>query len=243
MSSNQAAEPVVACQNVTRTYERGHQRRGRLSRTSQSRPSVTALDGVNLSVAAGEIVGVKGPSGSGKSTLLHLLSALETPTDGQVTIEGRSTSALSAAERARLRLEAIGIVFQRFHLLSALPALSNVALPLVEAGVPKAERRNRASAVLHRVGLGQRQSHTPGKLSGGEQQRVAIARALITGPTLLIADEPTGELDTTTGEQILDLFADAAADGTAVVIASHDDDALDIADRVIELRDGTRIDA
>jgi putative ABC transport system ATP-binding protein len=158
-------------------------------------------------------------------------------------VTGRSTTDLSNQKRAQLRLDSIGIVFQRFHLLSALPALSNVALPLVERGLSKRDRHDRASGALHRVGLGQRQSHTPGELSGGEQQRVAIARALVTNPALLIADEPTGELDTETGTQILELFEDAAANGTAVILASHDEPTLAIADRILELRDGVRIDA
>lgn len=244
MSAEDGDGPIVTCRNVTRTYTRGNERAGWFTRSATtSQPTVTALDGVDVSVNAGEIVGIKGPSGSGKSTLLHLLSALDTPTSGEVTVNGRDTSDLSAGARARLRLDTIGIVFQRFHLLSALPAVSNVALPLIEHGVGKTQRRNRASAVLHRVGLGQRQSHTPGELSGGEQQRVAIARALITNPQVLIADEPTGELDTETGNQILELFVDAANEGTAVVIASHDEPTLAIADRVIELRDGARIDA
>lgn len=204
---------------------------------------MTALDEISLSVDHGEILGIKGPSGSGKSTLLHLLGALDTPTSGEVCITGQSTTSLSANERARVRLDSIGIVFQRFYLLSALPAISNVALPLVEHGLPKRDRHDRASAALHRVGLAQRQTHTPGELSGGEQQRVAIARALVTNPDLLIADEPTGELDTTTGERILELFEEAAADGTAVVLASHDEPTLAIADRVLELRDGVRVDA
>lgn len=242
MSDVRTAEPVVTCQDATRVYNRGQRRRwpGQASSTDAQ---VTALDGITLDLRPGEILGIKGPSGSGKSTLLHLLGGLETPTSGTVTINGTDTAAISEAARARLRRTTIGIVFQRFHLLPALPAVSNVALPLVEAGIPKAERRNRANSVLHRVGLGNRQSHTPGELSGGEQQRVAIARALVTEPALLVADEPTGELDTTTGARILELFEDAAQDDTAVVIASHDEPTLSIADRVLELRDGRQADA
>jgi putative ABC transport system ATP-binding protein len=235
--------PVVSCENVTRTYRRGRSRSRWFSQTSTPQPTVTALEDVSLEVSAGEILGIKGPSGSGKSTLLHLLAALDTPSSGTVRVTGRSTTDLSNQKRAQLRLDSIGIVFQRFHLLSALPALSNVALPLVERGLSKRDRHDRASGALHRVGLGQRQSHTPGELSGGEQQRVAIARALVTNPALLIADEPTGELDTETGTQILELFEDAAANGTAVILASHDEPTLAIADRILELRDGVRIDA
>ncbi|MDL0129859.1 ABC transporter ATP-binding protein [Halobacterium salinarum] len=244
MSQPSSDDPVVRCRNVTRSYTRGQQRSRWLNRTHRSeQPTVTALEDVSLDVSSGEILGIKGPSGSGKSTLLHLLGALDTPTSGTVSITGQTTSDLSQNQRARLRLDSIGIVFQRFHLLSALPAVSNVALPLVERGVSKSKRRNRASEALHRVGLGERQSHTPGELSGGEQQRVAIARALVTNPDVLIADEPTGELDTATGDRILTLFEDAAADDTAIVIASHDDPTLAIADRVVKLRDGNRIDA
>jgi len=244
MSTPPSDAPLVSCRNVSRTYTRGHNGSQRFGRgSSNEKPTVTALDDVDLNVSSGEILGIKGPSGSGKSTLLHLLAALDTPSSGTVSIDGQSTTALSSTERARLRLNTIGIVFQRFHLLSALPTISNVALPLVEAGLPKSERRDIATATLHRVGLGQRQAHTPGELSGGEQQRVAIARALVTNPALLVADEPTGELDTTTGARILDLFEDAADNGTGVVIASHDEPTLAIADRVIELRDGARVDA
>jgi len=238
-----AEDAVLSCHAVTRTYTRGHQRTRWRSNGASDRPDVTALEDIDLTVEPGDILGIKGPSGSGKSTLLHLLGALDTPTSGTVHITGRPTTDLTARERARLRLDSIGIVFQRFYLLSSLPALSNVALPLVERGVSKSKRHDQASAVLHRVGLGQRQSHTPGQLSGGEQQRVAIARALVTDPAIIIADEPTGELDTETGAQILELFEAAAADDTAVVLASHDEPTLAIADRVLELRDGERIDA
>ncbi|MDL0137996.1 ABC transporter ATP-binding protein [Halobacterium salinarum] len=243
MTPSPSETPVVSCRDVTRTYMRGRQRSRWLGRSQRDdHRAVTALDAVSLSVNPGEILGIKGPSGSGKSTLLHLLAALDTPTSGDVHVTGESTTALSENARARLRLESIGIVFQRFYLLSALPAISNVALPLVERGLPKQQRRDKASAALHRVGLGQRQSHTPGELSGGEQQRVAIARALVTNPDLLIADEPTGELDTATGERILELFEDTADNGTAVIVASHDEPTLAIADRILELRDGVRVD-
>lgn len=237
------AETVVDCQSVTRTYRRGTKGSRWLGSNNKSQPEITALDNISLQINPGEIVGIQGPSGSGKSTLLHLLGALDTPTSGTISISGQSIDSLSRRERTRLRLNEIGIVFQRFYLLSALPAVSNVALPLVEQGLSKAKRRERASTVLERVGLNDRQFHTPGQLSGGEQQRVAIARALVTEPDLLIADEPTGELDTGTGSQILELFKTAAADGTAVVLASHDEPTLAIADRVHQLRDGKRIDA
>lgn len=226
-------DTAVTCEAVTRTYE-GH---GRNSATS-----VTALDGIDLAVTAGELVGVSGPSGSGKSTLLHLLAALDVPTTGTVHVAGANTTTLSDRERAYLRLTSIGVVFQRFHLLSGLSARANVALPLVELGVSKSERRSRATTLLEEVGLGDRVMHTPAELSGGEQQRVAVARALATNPDVVVADEPTGELDTETGGQILDLFTNAAGDGAAVIVASHDQPTIDHMDRVIQLRDGVRTD-
>jgi putative ABC transport system ATP-binding protein len=223
-------EPAVVCRSVRRGYQR-----------NDDSPAVTALDGVSLSVAPGEFVAVVGASGSGKSTLLHLLAALDTPTDGSVTVAGTDTGAVGRRARTRLRRQHIGIVFQRMHLFPALTARSNVALPLVEAGVGRRARRDRADTLLDRVGLGDRLDHRPGELSGGERQRVAVARALVLDPALVIADEPTGELDTATGEQVLELFHEAA-DDRAVVVASHDDDVAAAADRVIELRDGRRID-
>lgn len=231
---------VVSCADVAKRYTRGDA--GLLSR-SRDRPTVTALDGVSLDVHASEVVGLAGPSGSGKSTLLHLLAALDLPTEGSVTVAGERTDALSTRERARLRLDSVGIVFQHFHLLPTLTARANVALPLVERGVPKRARRERAVALLERVGLGDRTTHTPPELSGGEQQRVAIARALVTDPAVVVADEPTGELDTETGAAILEAFRDVADDGRAVVLASHDRATLEAADRVINLRDGRVVDA
>lgn len=239
--ADDAAAPIATCDDASRVYERDD--RGILGHWRAAEPvTVTALRDVSLTVEPGEIVGIQGPSGSGKSTLLHLLAALETPTSGTVTVAGEDTSTLSARARARLRLDTVGMVFQRFHLLAALSARANVALPLVETGMGKAQRRERATALLEQVGLGDRITHTPGRLSGGEQQRVAIARALATDPALLLADEPTGELDTETGARVLEQIAAVAGDGRAVVVASHDQATLDIADRVVTLRDGTRID-
>lgn len=238
------SDAVVTCSNVTRTYERGGGGGwfsfGGSDRTG--RPTVTALSGVSVSVERGEFVGLSGPSGSGKSTLVHLLAGLDTPTEGSVTLAGEDVSRLSKSELTRLRLERVGIVFQRFHLLPSLSARANVALPLVERGVRKAERRERAADLLDRVGLGDRLTHRPGELSGGEQQRVAVARALAGDPLVVFADEPTGELDTETGEAVLDLLADLAED-RAVVLASHDEQALDRTDRVVRLLDGQVQDA
>ncbi|MFW6436470.1 MAG: ABC transporter ATP-binding protein [Halococcoides sp.] len=226
-----SSAPLIACESVERTYRRS------TGRFRRSGPEVRALDGVSLTVERGEILGIVGPSGSGKSTLLHLLGALDVPSAGQVRILGQDTTALSARGRRRLRQESVGIVFQRFHLLPALSARSNVAVALIEAGHSKAERRSRADEVLDTVGLSDRADHAPGELSGGERQRVAIARALAPDPDVVIADEPTGELDTATGERVLDALA-AVAEDRAVVLASHDDQAVDRADRVLELRDG-----
>jgi putative ABC transport system ATP-binding protein len=226
---------VVTAEEVVREFQRGQ---GGLFRSDP--PAVRALDGVSLSIGRGELVGIAGPSGSGKSTLLHLLAGLDVPTSGTVRLVGEDTASLGERERATLRLAHVGIIFQRFHLLPALSARANVALPLVEQGIGRATRRERATTRLAEVGLGDRTTHKPGQLSGGEQQRVAIARALVTEPDLLIADEPTGELDSTTSERVLAALADVAAD-RAVVIASHDQQALDICDRVIQLRDGAVI--
>ena len=233
-------EAVVACSRVTRTYERGGGG-GWFSFGDDGRedlPSVTALDSVSLTIERG----VSGPSGSGKSTLIHLLAGLDTPSDGTVTLAGEAVSDLSQKQLTRLRLEQVGIVFQRFHLLPSLTARANVALPLVERGMGKRERRDEAADLLERVGLGDRQEHRPGEMSGGEQQRVAVARALAGDPLVVFADEPTGELDTDTGGTILDLLADLAEE-RAVVLASHDEQALDRTDRVIRLRDGEVTDS
>lgn len=230
-TSGSEPDPAVVCESVSREYRRG--------RDGGTR--VVALDGVSLSVDPGTFLAVTGPSGSGKSTLLHLLAALDTPSSGRVLLAGTDTAAVSERRRTRLRLDHVGVVFQRFHLLPSLSARSNVALPLVERGVPKRERHARAEDLLSRVGLGDRVDHRPGELSGGEQQRVAVARALVNDPDLLVADEPTGELDTETGERVLDALA-GTTDDRAVVLASHDERALARADRVVRLRDGRRVD-
>lgn len=211
-----------------------------MSRTRDG-PTVKALDGVSLELDRGEMVGIAGPSGSGKSTLLHLLAALDTPSSGTVSLLGTDIGDLSNRGRTKMRREHIGIVFQRFHLLPSLSARSNVALPLVEQGIGKAARHNRADELLADVGLADRADHKPGSLSGGEQQRVAVARALACEPALLIADEPTGELDTETGQKVLSVLSDVATD-RAVVLASHDQRALEATDRVITLLDGQRTD-
>ncbi|RQG96015.1 ABC transporter ATP-binding protein [Natrarchaeobius chitinivorans] len=235
--------PVVNAASVTKVYTRGSEpgRFGRLIGRSEP-ATVEAVSDVSLTIRPGEIVGLAGPSGSGKSTLLHLLAGLEVPTEGAVQYQDTDLASLSNRRRTRLRLEEIGIVFQQFHLLDSLSARANVALPLVELGVGRRKRRQRASELLERVGLGDRISHRPGELSGGEQQRVAIARALVTDPTLVVADEPTGELDTETGRRVLEEFTRVAED-RAVVLASHDRETLAIADRIVRLQDGTIVDS
>lgn len=229
----------VVCDDVTRRYYRGSS--SRLSRVlgrDTERPQVNALRGISCSIEPGEFVGIRGPSGSGKSTLLHLCAGLDTPTSGTITVNGQTISSLSGSARTRFRLQTVGVVFQHFHLLDSLSARANVALPLVEQGISKRKRNQRASQLLDTVGLGDRQSHKPRELSGGEQQRVAIARALATDPALVIADEPTGELDSETTATVLDVFAEIAGDRT-VMLASHDQQALDRVQRELRIVDGS----
>ena len=199
---------------------------------------VHALRGVSLTVEPGEYVAIAGPSGSGKSTLLHILGGIDPPSSGAVTLEGRRLDRLSDRELTRLRLTRIGFVFQRFHLLPVLTAIENVELPMAEAGVGRRERRDRARELLDYVGLGDRGGHRATQLSGGEMQRVAIARALANRPALLLADEPTGELDQETGEEILALFRRINRDGATLVVVTHDERLAAEASRVIHMQDG-----
>jgi len=201
--------------------------------------SVPALRGVSFTVPAGDYVAIVGPSGSGKSTLMHLLGGLDRPSSGQLLIGGRDAGSMGPHELAKLRNSTIGFVFQSFHLLPRTSAVDNVALPLVYRGVRLGERRRRARAMLERVGLAHRLDHRPNQLSGGEQQRVAIARALVTEPQVLLADEPTGNLDTTTGEAVLALLeALNAEQGVALVVVTHDREVAARANRQIAMRDG-----
>jgi putative ABC transport system ATP-binding protein len=200
--------------------------------------SVPALRGVSLTVENGDYLAIVGASGSGKSTLMHLLGALDRPSGGTLVIGGRDVATLSPAEMARLRNETIGFVFQSFHLLARTTARDNVALPLVYRGIGRRDRRERAEAMLDRVGLAHRVDHRPNQMSGGEQQRVAIARALVTGPSVLLADEPTGNLDSATGRAVLALLESLNADGVAVVLVTHDRDIAGRARRQIVMRDG-----
>jgi len=200
--------------------------------------TVHALRGVSLTVEPGRMISVVGPSGCGKSTLLHLLGGVDLPTTGAVMLLGHPTHALADAQLARLRLAHVGFIFQRFFLLPMLTTEENVMLPMIEAGVPAAARRERAAALLDRMGLAGRAGHRPGELSGGEMQRVAIARALANRPALLLADEPTGELDDDTGRDIIRLLRDATQDGCAVVVVTHNAELAALADRQIRMRNG-----
>ncbi|HYS26131.1 MAG TPA: ABC transporter ATP-binding protein [Vicinamibacterales bacterium] len=199
---------------------------------------VTAVADVTLWIAPGDHLAISGPSGCGKSTLLHMLGCVETPTAGTLLFNGNDVSKLSDRQRSLLRLRQIGFVFQRFFLLPMLTAAENIELPQSEADVPKAERRRRTSELLEYVGLAARADHRPSELSGGEMQRVAIARALANRPGLLLADEPTGELDRATGEQIAALLDRVNADGTALVIVTHDPALAERCTRVLTMRDG-----
>lgn len=217
--------PVIVLEGVKKFYPLGKE-------------GVWALRGVSFEIAKGELVAIIGPSGSGKSTLMHILGCLDTPTEGRYWLAGQETSRLSDGQLARLRNQEIGFVFQTFHLLPRYTALENVALPLVYAGVGARERKKRAQAVLEAVGLGDRLHHRPNELSGGQRQRVAIARALVGNPSLLLADEPTGNLDSVTSEEIMRLFLSLHRQGHTVVIVTHEPDIAAYAERVIVLRDG-----
>ena len=200
--------------------------------------TVHALRGVSLAVHPGEYVAIAGPSGCGKSTLLHLLGGIDTPTTGSVELDGTRLDTLSDRELTRLRLTRLGFVFQRFHLLPVLSAAENVELPMAEAGVPRRERQARAQELLGYVGLAGRAGHRATQLSGGEMQRVAIARALANRPAVILADEPTGELDAITGRGILDLFRRLCLDGVTLVVVTHDERLAAEAGRVVHLLDG-----
>lgn len=232
----QTGRDAVSLEDVTHEYGTGG---GRFGRGTER--TVRALEDVSLAVEPGEIVGLEGPSGSGKSTVIHAVAGLLVPTDGAIRVLETDLTTLSDRERTRLRRRHVGIVFQRFHLLPSLSARANVALPLVQAGVSRRRRRQRGSELLATVGLADRTTHLPSELSGGERQRVALARALAADPDVLVADEPTGELDTDTGRTVLELLTTLGED-RAVLVASHDADTLAVADRVITLHDGRVVD-
>jgi putative ABC transport system ATP-binding protein len=218
--------PAIEASDVTRAYSLGGE-------------TVQALRGISIRIESGEYASIAGPSGSGKSTLMHLLGLLDRPTSGVIAVGGRDATSLSDAELASLRNETIGFVFQAFQLLSRTTALDNVALPLLYRGVGKSERRRRAAAALEAVGLTERTRHKPTELSGGEQQRVAIARALVGDPALLLADEPTGNLDTRTGGEVMETLEMLNSErGVAVVLVTHDPEIAARAHRQIRVRDG-----
>ncbi|MDO8502661.1 MAG: ABC transporter ATP-binding protein [Gemmatimonadaceae bacterium] len=203
---------------------------------------VHALRGVSFDISDGEYVAIVGPSGCGKSTLLNLLGAIDQPTRGSVRIRGHALGGMRDREATEFRLRNIGFVFQRFYLMPTLSARENVELPMAEAGLGKEERAGRARELLRYVGLGHRERHRPSELSGGEQQRVAVARALANKPAILLADEPTGELDAKTGAEIIALFERLNADGTTIIVVTHDEELAATAHRKIHMRDGSIVD-
>lgn len=199
---------------------------------------VHALDGLDVRIEKGAYIALMGPSGSGKSTLMNVLGCLDTPTSGEYVINGNDVSSLSDDELAEIRNKEIGFVFQTFNLLPRYTALENVALPMIYAGVPKVERLQRAERVLKKVGLCDRMDHRPNELSGGQRQRVAVARALVMNPSIILADEPTGNLDSVTSDGIMELFSEINKDGNTVIVVTHEEDIAAHAERVIRLKDG-----
>ena len=216
---------MITIRDLHRVYEVGSEK-------------VHALNGVDLDIAAGEYVAIMGPSGSGKSTMMNIIGCLDTPTGGTYVLKGQEVSKMSDDELARVRNQEIGFVFQTFNLLARADALHNVALPLIYRGLPEAERRERAVTMLREVELEDRMHHRPNELSGGQRQRVAIARALVNHPSILLADEPTGNLDSKTSAEILDLFEKLYSDGQTIVLVTHEHDIAAHARRQVHLKDG-----
>jgi putative ABC transport system ATP-binding protein len=220
---------VVIADNLTREYHMGDE-------------LVRAVRGVSVSVARGDYVAIVGPSGCGKSTMLNLLGGIDRPSSGSVRIDGRRIDQMRDADATRFRLTHIGFVFQRFYLMPALTAIENVELPMAEAKLGRQQRVSRARELLAYVGLSGRRDHRPAQMSGGEQQRVAIARALANKPAILLADEPTGELDAKTGTEMIELLAQVNGDGTTIIVVTHDEDLAGAAKRVVHMRDGVVVD-
>jgi len=216
---------VIRLEEVTKVYRMGME-------------EVRALDGVTLWVDEGEMLVIMGPSGSGKSTLLHIIGCLDRPTEGKVFIDGKDISRLSDAQLARLRNFAIGFVFQQFNLLPRMTAFGNIELPLIYAGIPRKERIRKVKTLLKRFELEDRARHRPGQLSGGQQQRVAIARALANEPKIILADEPTGNLDTASGKTVIENLVRLNKEGITVIVVTHDPEVASIGHRIIYLRDG-----
>jgi putative ABC transport system ATP-binding protein len=221
----EGAAPILRLVDVSKVYATGS-------------VEVEALHGVSMTVERGEYVAIMGPSGSGKSTLMHILGCLDVPTTGSYDLAGEDVSTMSEDALATVRNRQIGFVFQQFNLLASLPAWRNVELPLCYSGVGRAERRERAISALERVGLGDRVDHRPGELSGGQQQRVAVARALVTDPALILADEPTGNLDSHSSADVLGLFAELHDQGRTVVLITHERDVAESAQRIVRILDG-----
>jgi putative ABC transport system ATP-binding protein len=217
---------VIEFTNIVKTYDMG------------GAEEVHALRGVSLTIKKNEYVAIMGPSGSGKSTLMNIIGCLDTPTSGQYLFNGVSVSEMDDNELAKIRNKEIGFVFQTFNLLPRSDSLHNVELPLIYGGIPSSERKRRAAEVLHNVGLGDRGHHKPNELSGGQRQRVAVARALVTRPSIILADEPTGNLDSKTGEEIMMLFEDLHRQGNTIILVTHEADIAEHALRAIRLRDG-----
>lgn len=216
---------LLKLENVSKIYQTGE-------------VTLKALDNVNLEIKKGEFVAIMGPSGSGKSTLMHIAGCLDTPSNGKVFLEEEDISKLSERKLAKVRNEKIGFVFQFFNLIPRTKAIDNVSLPLIYQSLSPSERRQKATAVLESVGIGQRANHLPNQLSGGEQQRVAIARALVTEPALIFADEPTGNLDSKSGREILEILKKLNREGKTIVLVTHDKEIAKYAKRVIKIHDG-----
>jgi putative ABC transport system ATP-binding protein len=220
-----AAAHLIEMHGLMRVYELGSEK-------------IYALSGVDLIIERGEYVAIMGPSGSGKSTLMNVIGCLDTPTSGRYMLDGVPVESMSEDELASIRNKKIGFVFQTFNLLARTTALHNVELPLIYAKIPRAQRRKMAEEALEAVGLKDRMSHQPNELSGGQRQRVAVARALVNRPSLLLADEPTGNLDSKTGREILDLFRELSDRGNSIILVTHEEDVAREAQRIIHIRDG-----